>query len=167
MNYSFTRCDSGDTFGIGVVIVLNGWWLGPAWFCYSLQLERLPTMTAMRRHHCTDLSLPLDSANAGQLCYLEWCSIAAQLPPIYYQHYIAVLARSFLSTQLKVFQFFIFHIRYFSLNVFQWTDVYFHKGSAVRAGFLFQIGLAIQVAVLFKLAPVPSAFLLVPELSFR
>lgn len=87
VSYNFTRGDSGGTLSIGAVIVLNGWWLKPAWFCYSrcLQLERLPTMTAIR-HHCTDLSLPLESANAGQHCYHKWCSITAQLPPICYKY---------------------------------------------------------------------------------
>lgn len=39
-------------------------------------------MTGMRGHRCTDLSLPLESANAGQHGYHEWCSITAPLPPI-------------------------------------------------------------------------------------
>lgn len=129
------RGGSGGKLSIGAVIVLNGWLLRPAWFCYSScpQLERLPTaMIAMWRHHCTDLSLPLESANAGLHSYHEWCSITAQLPPICYKPYIAVLAWSFLSTQL----FFFFYNRYFSLDVLRWTDVYFHKGLVIRAGFL-------------------------------
>lgn len=109
VNYNFSQGGSGGTFSIGAVIVLNGWWPRPAWFCSScLQLERLPTMSAMRRHHCTDLSLSLEPANADLHCYHEWCSITAQLPPICYKHYIAVLAWNFLSTQLQVFQFLLF-----------------------------------------------------------